>query len=146
MKIRLTGELKQSIEQAATAAGRTMNAEVVNRLQDSFETVPTERIKELQLQLAQQHAKTLHEQSKSLQYSAALMMIASRVPPEAFADTPALAEILQKATVNRKAQLLASAQQMLVDAVQTIADIDQQIATIQTKPVKTQDAKNINRP
>ena len=37
MKIRLTGELKQSIEQAATAAGRTMNAEVVNRLKASFE-------------------------------------------------------------------------------------------------------------
>lgn len=41
MKIRLTGELKQSIEQAATSAGRSMNAEIVNRLKSSFEEKET---------------------------------------------------------------------------------------------------------
>lgn len=37
MKIRLTDDLKISIEEAARASGRSMNAEIVARLQQSFE-------------------------------------------------------------------------------------------------------------
>lgn len=40
MKIRLTSELKQSIEEAAKASSRTLNSEIVKRLQASFESIP----------------------------------------------------------------------------------------------------------
>ena len=38
MKIRLTDDLKKSIERAAHESGRSMNAEIVARLQKSFES------------------------------------------------------------------------------------------------------------
>lgn len=37
MKIRLPLELKASVESAAKSAGRTMNSEIIGRLQQSFE-------------------------------------------------------------------------------------------------------------
>ena len=40
MKIRLTDDLKTNIENAARQAGRSMNAEIVARLQQSFNLEP----------------------------------------------------------------------------------------------------------
>jgi hypothetical protein len=49
LKIRLAEDLKEAIEAVAMANGRTINAEVVARLEASFE--PTEREKDLRAQL-----------------------------------------------------------------------------------------------
>lgn len=116
--------LRGQLSEVAKQSGRSMNAEIIARLQESFEPQPTERIKELQLQLAQQHAKIIHEQSKSLRYSAALTMIASRVPPEAFADSPSLVEILKEASKSGKADLLASVRDMLANGQAAAAILD----------------------
>lgn len=122
--LRLPEGIRDLVAKEALANNRTMTKEMVLRLQASFEPQPTERIKELQLQLAQQNAKTLHEQSKLLQYSAALTMIASRVPPEAFADSPALVEILKEASKSGKADLLASVRDMLANGKAAAAILD----------------------
>ena len=44
MKIRLPADLKEQIEAAAKASGRTMNAEVVHRLQGTLEAPPIDLV------------------------------------------------------------------------------------------------------
>lgn len=63
LKIRLPAELKAEIEAAAKSAQRTMNAEIVARLQQSFEGGPgSEELRrelEHQRQLAEERARTI---------------------------------------------------------------------------------------
>lgn len=122
--LRLPEGIRDQVAKEALANNRTMTKEMVLRLQASFEPQPTERIKELELQLAQQRTETFRERSKAGEYSAALMLIADRVPMEAFADTPDLVAILKMANTNRSAKMLESARQMLSDYQQAITDLN----------------------
>jgi hypothetical protein len=41
--LRMTDELRDALQQAADAVGRSLNAEIIARLTDSFTTMPTEK-------------------------------------------------------------------------------------------------------
>jgi hypothetical protein len=129
LKIRFTPELKKEVEEAARGNGRTMNAEVTARLQASFEPTTAARLGELELELAKEHAAAAEARSKAMQYSAALAMIAIRLPPGAFDDTPNVAEILREVSTDIEAKMLAALEEMIsdtkksVDSLQHLVDI-----------------------
>ncbi|PWE56846.1 hypothetical protein DEM27_10330 [Metarhizobium album] len=56
-KLRMTPEIKEAIEAAAAANNRSMNAEILSRLDDSFSTHATDEIIELDEQLTKAEAK-----------------------------------------------------------------------------------------
>ena len=122
--LRLPEGIRDQVAKEALANNRTMTKEMVLRLQASFEPQPTERIKELELQLAQQRTETSIERSKANQYGIALILIASRVTPETFADKPIVAEILKKAGESSNTTILESIRQTLADAQAAVAIVD----------------------
>lgn len=125
--------LRDRLAAVAKESGRSMNAEIVARLQASFETPSTERIKDLELALFKEREAAAAARANAFQYSTALMLIAGRLPSGAFADTPAIAAILKEATVNKNAKIIAALHQMVADTVQSIADIDHHVTSAKTK-------------
>lgn len=85
-------ELREKIEQAATAAGRSMNAEVVHRLQQSFNP-PTGDAEVLRAELEQLRAlvndfRSTADSSDAMRALLAeiLVIVLAKVPDKAFTD------------------------------------------------------------
>lgn len=116
--------------------GRSFNAEIIARLQSTFDAPTAERVNELELELSRQRSATAVERSTAFQYSIALMAIAARVPAEAFADTPSIAAILRDAKANKNAKIIAALQEMAQDAKQALTDMDDHVATGRVKVVE----------
>lgn len=126
--LRLLPELREQIEKAAKDNGRSLNAEVSARLQQSFEPANTERIGDLELALAQEQITSALARGKLAEYSAALMLIAGRLPPGAFDDTPAVSNILKEVNTDREAKILETLEQMLADTKGTLNNMHHLIA------------------
>lgn len=88
--LRITPELKEKIKDASSESGRSINAEAVKRLEDSFHEIPQEnlytrlfyqeeiinkQLKEIQLQreTLERQAKVLDEHGEIMQKTLALL-------------------------------------------------------------------------
>lgn len=133
--VRMPKDVHAKLHDAAAASGRSYNAEIVARLQASFEVSAPERVNELELELSKQHMAAAAERGKASRYVFALMAVAERVPSDAFADTPQIAEILDEVKANKKAIMVSTLKQMMEDTSRSMADIDSHVAAGRIKVV-----------
>jgi len=118
--VRMPRDLHAKLHAAAAGSGRSYNAEIVARLQSSFEPADSERIKALELELAIAHAATAVAGAKAAQYQAALMFVAGRLPVDVFSNTPGIAATVKQASTNKRTQIVATVSQMIEDTLRTI--------------------------
>jgi hypothetical protein len=123
LKIRFTPELKNQVEEAARANGRSLNAEVTARLQASFEPTNTERIHELERALALAQLDKSEERTKAAQYASALRIVADRLPPNAFEDKPAIDKMLKALDADRANRVIATLEQIVQDKRDTLSNL-----------------------
>ena len=121
--LRVPSALHRAIHESAAGGNRTFNAELIARLQASFEPSDTEQLRDLQLAVARAQVESLAAQREAMQYSMALMYIAGRIPPGVLDDAPAIADLLKKLNTGRKAQLVETATKMLADGVEMATSI-----------------------
>ena len=144
--LRLLPALREQIEDAARAKGRSLNAEVTERLRASFDTPATERINELERALALEQLAKSEERMKAAHYASALRVVADRLPAKAFDDNPAIAKLLKSLDVDRKARVIATLEQMAQDKLQTLANLERLVPTGPIKPQQKQESKRTKRP
>lgn len=133
INLRIAPELKASLVTAAVQTNRSLTSEITARLRSSFEPTESERINALEVELATAHAATATAGAKAAQYQAAVMFLAGRVPAEVFSKTPGIAATMKQAGTNKRAQLVATVNQMIEDNLRTIGDLGKQI---ERKPAK----------
>ena len=121
--LRVPSALHRAIHESVAGGNRTFNAELIARLQASFEPSDTEQLRDLQLAVARAQVESLAAQREAMQYSMALMYIAGRIPPGVLDDAPAIADLLKKLNTGRKAQLVETATKMLADGVEMATSI-----------------------
>ncbi|ULR87209.1 Arc family DNA-binding protein [Comamonas sp. B21-038] len=98
MKIRLPAELKARIEAAATASTRTLNAEVVDRLQGSFEAGASP-------DLIVDQAKQIYDLRRQLAFNLMAMAEAAALIGELKPDEKALIQSLKEEVEKAKPQV-----------------------------------------
>lgn len=148
MKLRMPADLKSRIEAAANTASRSMNAEIIARLQSSFDDQTANasaRINELELALARQRIDTITERNKSHQYSIALIEIAEHLPPGAFANRPQVEAFLKDARDNQHAKMIQALDQMMEDAQTVVSDLHANIDAGRIKVVSEQEKADRKR-
>ena len=128
--LRVPDGMRDRIAACAKVNNRTMNAEIVARLQSSFDEQAgnaSTRINELELELSKQRGCTATERNKAIQYSFSLMEMASCLPPGVFANNPRLEEFLKEARENRYAKMIEALDHMMVDAKAVISELNTNI-------------------
>lgn len=146
--LRVPPDLHKLLHRAATTSNRTFNAEIIARLQSSFDEQASKaatHINELELELSKQRLHTFAERNKATQYSLALMQMAERLPPGAFADNPRVEEVLQDARDNRDAMTLEAMDHMLKDMKTLVADLHANVQAGRIKVVSEQERAESKR-
>lgn len=139
--LRLPKELHAQLHAAAQESGRSYNAEIIARLQSSFDDQAgnsVARINELELELSKQRLITFAEQHKVTEYSFALMELAERLPAGIFADNPRIETFLKDARDNRDAKMIEAIDNMLKNANTLMSDLQENVKTGRIKVVSEQ--------
>lgn len=141
LKIRLPVELKESIESAAEAADRSMNAEIVQRLEASLEAGDV--LLDLQRELTALRMGSIQDRHRARTYLLVLSMLAERIPKGTFKDAELIEEVLDGLRGTRNALVHDLANDMLEDITEAMRSFQGDIKSGAVKVISSETGKPI---
>lgn len=125
--LRFPDGMRDQISEAAKASGRSMNAEIVTRLQSSFAASPQHA--ESQLTATREHIQAAQERGRTYNYALVLAFIAERIPEGAFADLDFVESALKEVRDAKHKVMLEIGQQMMNDIRTTASHFNAAVAS-----------------
>jgi len=127
--LRVPPALHKALHESASAANRTFNAEILARLQASFDTAPGEataalldQIRELEKKTTQQKLSLIQANNETWRANITLLQMVRLVPTKSIQNDARLFSVVTELQSNADKMLTAGLEKMLVDAgeVQTV--------------------------